>query len=193
MTDPKYLTEAQVQQLFDAGDGAPEGERRAFKLMYLGLLRVSEVCKLRVRDLVIDERLIRVVKGKGGDRHVGIGDTFAPELAGSVENKKPDDFVVTAEDGQPFTRFKLDKRLERDFADQAGFGRSQDGSFPLGFRIHCHTLRHSGARAYLRQGILDIDELRDMLGHADLTSTSIYLKTLGERIREKLKRKELRL
>ena len=81
-----------------------------------------------------------------------------------------------------FDRHQLHRRV-REYAKNAGLTEEA-----LGFKLHCHTFRHSGAREYLRKGVLNVSDLCSVLGHADLATTSIYLRTLGEGIAEKLKK-----
>lgn len=178
---PQYLSEPQIR-LFFQKIPVPDAEpRMAFKLMYVGLLRVSEVCHLYVRDLDFAQQGAMIRRSKTGDRFVQLDPEFASELQRHVEGKRPDYFVVgPATLG--FDRHYLHRKI-RECAANAGLTREA-----LGFRLHCHTLRHSGAREYLRKGLLNVVQLKKMLGHKDLATTSIYLDTLGEDISEKLKK-----
>ena len=108
---------------------------------------------------------------------------FSLVLQRHVGERTRESVVVGRSVSNPFTRFQLDKRL-RKYAGWAGLTDEV-----VGFKVHCHTLRHSGAREYLRQGILTVNDLQKMLGHRDLATTGIYLDTLAEEIGEKLDRK----
>jgi integrase/recombinase XerD len=182
---PKYLTEDQVRLLFQKIPVGDREEKMAFRLMYAALLRVSEVCKLRVRNINFVERIVAVRDSKGGDRNVHMGSGLTLELQKHLEGRGPTDWVARPTGTAPFTRFQLDKRLAK-YAKDAGLTPGV-----LGFRLHCHTLRHSGARELLRKDLLNVNDIKQMLGHKDLATTTIYLATLGEEIREKLKRGEL--
>ena len=146
-----------------------------FELMYFALLRVSEVCDLKVRDINFDERVIRVFEGKTGDRNVKIGPEFAAELAAHVKGLRPDAPVVSYDRDEPYDRDHFDYRMQK-YSRMAGIDVEIHG------RPHSHMLRHSGARESLRNGILTIEELRVQLGHSFLSTTAIYLRTDGEGI-----------
>ena len=47
-----------------------------------------------------------------------------------------------------------------------------------GVKIGPHTLRHTAAMSYLRNGG-DLATLQVMMGHADITTTKIYLSSLA--------------
>jgi site-specific recombinase XerD len=49
--------------------------------------------------------------------------------------------------------------------------------------FHTHTMRHKFATDLLERGA-DIRSLQELLGHADLSSTQVYLSVKGERLRE---------
>lgn len=53
----------------------------------------------------------------------------------------------------------------------------------LGKRIHPHTLRHSFATYLLNEGA-GIEEVRAMLGHADISTTQIYVHLSSEKLQE---------
>ena len=52
--------------------------------------------------------------------------------------------------------------------------RANDPSFPS--KVHCHMFRHSKAMHMLEAGI-NIVYIRDFLGHEDVSTTMIYLRS----------------
>ncbi len=53
----------------------------------------------------------------------------------------------------------------------------------FGFRVHPHLLRHSIAVHLLRQGA-DVRHIQQLLGHASLDTTKIYLRLVPGHLRE---------
>jgi len=77
---PKYLSESQVRLFFQKIPVPDDEYRIAFKLMYLSLLRVSEVCNLYVRDLDFAQGALMILDSKSGDRRIDLNPDFALEL-----------------------------------------------------------------------------------------------------------------
>ena len=184
---PKFLTLDQVRRLFAVLPREPELVM-AYRLMYEALMRVSEVCRLRVRDIIFDEGAVMIIGSKSGDRTIGIDDKLLSDLKIHVEERGPEEFICQSDFMRPFTRHILEKRLKRRL-HIAGLEKQKDGKGEVNFIIHPHTLRHTGAREMLNQGRLSLNEVQEMLGHRNVATTSIYTSTTGRALRDKLKAK----
>lgn len=178
--DPRYLSGEQAELLFSKIPVLDTDYLVAFRMMYELCLRVSEACNLRVRDIDFRDNVVRIIDSKSGDRTLYMPSSMANLLEKHVKGKKPGDYVVARKDARPFDKWHLHHRVKK-YAEWAGL--TQD---VLGFEMTCHKLRHTGAREYLKRGIMNIEELRKFLGHRYITTTSIYLETMGETIKEKL-------
>ena len=171
---PKILSEAEVAALIDGVSGKAPRElrdRAMLEILYGCGLRVSELCDLKMEDLVADGELLRVF-GKGSkERIVPIGGAAGRALNAYFESAR-DRFThgdlsethvfVTRRIG-PFTRqgvFKIIKQRA------AAVGIDLD-------RISPHVLRHSFASHMLAHGA-DIRAIQELLGHADIGTTQIY-------------------
>lgn len=181
---PKFLTLDQIQRLFAVIPREPELVM-AYRLMYEALMRVSEVCRLRVRDVIFEEGAVKIIGSKSGDRTIGIDDRLLADLQEHVEDRGPEEFVCQSDFMRPFTRHMLEKRLKRRLKI-AGLDKDQG---EVDFLVHPHTLRHTGAREMLNQGKLTLNEVQKMLGHKNVATTSIYTSTTGKILRDKLKAK----
>jgi integrase/recombinase XerD len=169
---PETLTVGEV----DAILAAPHVEEplawrdRAFlELAYGAGLRVSELCGLRLTDLLLAEGLVRVF-GKGGkERVVPIGrgvigavSTYLHTVRASLDRGKSLGRVLLNVRGEPLSRvgaWGIVKRCAR----RAGITK----------RVTPHTFRHSFA-THLLEGGADLRAVQEMLGHADLSTTQIY-------------------
>ncbi|MFO1340779.1 MAG: site-specific tyrosine recombinase XerD [Burkholderiaceae bacterium] len=178
---PKTLSEAQVEALLAAPDTTmPLGlrDRCMLELMYACGLRVSELVELPSVHLSLAEGVLRVT-GKGAkERLVPFGDEAASWveryvregraaiLAGQVSPA----LFVTARGG-PMTR-QMFWTLVKKHAAQAGV------TVPLS----PHTLRHAFATHLLNHGA-DLRAVQLLLGHADISTTTIYTHVARERLK----------
>jgi integrase/recombinase XerD len=169
---PEVLSVTEVEALLAAPnvDEPLAWRDRAFlELAYGAGLRVSELCNLKLTDLLLSEGLVRVL-GKGGkERVVPIGrgvigavSTYLHTLRVALDRGKSARRVLLNARGEPLSRvgaWGIVKRCAR----RAGITR----------RVTPHTLRHSFA-THLLEGGADLRAVQEMLGHADLSTTQIY-------------------
>ncbi len=181
---PEYLTTDEVDALEASIDlSANEGHRnRAIIEVFFSCgLRVSELTNLKLSDLFLDERFIRVI-GKGNkERLVPISERAIHELELWFHDRqqmqiKPgeEDFVFLNRRGHHLTRTMILIMIKRQ-AELAGIKKT----------ISPHTLRHSFATALLRGGA-DLRVIQVLLGHADIGTTEIYTHMDDESLRQEI-------
>ena len=169
---PEVLTAAEVDALEDSIDVSKwEGHRnRAIvEVLFSCGLRVSELVSLRLTNLYIEERYVRVM-GKGSkERLVPISSKALKELdLWFVDRKqmkiKPgeEDYVFLNRRGAHLTRTMILIMIKQQ-ALEAGIQKT----------ISPHTLRHSFATALLEGGA-DLRAIQVMLGHESIGTTEIY-------------------
>jgi integrase/recombinase XerD len=171
-TLPEVLSADEVGRLI----AAPSlDERLAFRdramleLAYGAGLRVSEWISLGIRDVLLEEHLVRVF-GKGSkERLVPIGRSaigaiamYLRELRPSLEKGEGKGTLFLSARGKPLSRMGAWKIL-RKYVERAGIVK----------RVSPHTLRHSFA-THLLEGGADLRAVQEMLGHADISTTQIY-------------------
>jgi len=180
---PKNLTEAQVEALLAAPDTASTlglRDRAMLETLYATGLRVSELTSLRLAQVSLDMGVVRVL-GKGSkERLVPLGEeaidwlkrylgSARTELAG---DGKSDAVFLTARRG-PMTRQGFWTLIKR-YATRAGIARD---------RLSPHVLRHAFATHLLNHGA-DLRVVQLLLGHADITTTTIYTHVARARLKE---------
>jgi len=182
---PKTLTEHQVEALLAAPDvsGALGVRDRAMlELMYASGLRVSELVTLKVLNVSLADNVLRVL-GKGNkERLVPFGQVAGLWLAQYLAAARPellagqttlDLFVSTrgAQAGSAMSRVMF-WMIVKKYARQAGI------TVPLS----PHTLRHAFATHLLNHGA-DLRAVQLLLGHADISTTTIYTHVARERLK----------
>lgn len=178
---PKTLSEPQVEALLDAPHvDTPLGlrDRAMLELMYASGLRVSELVGLKLFNLGMNEGVLRVL-GKGNkERLVPFGQVardwieryLGEARAAILGGQQTEDLFVTAR-GSGMTRVMF-WMIVKKHALAAGI------TAPLS----PHTLRHAFATHLLNHGA-DLRAVQMLLGHADISTTTIYTHVARERLK----------
>ena len=181
-TLPEVLTVAEMTQLLAAptlDDTLAFRDRAMLELAYGAGLRVSEWITLGVRDVLFEERLVRVF-GKGskerlvpiGRSAIGAVATYMRELRPELERGNGKGILFLNSRGEPLSRMGAWKILRRH-VERAGITKA----------VSPHTLRHSFA-THLLEGGADLRAVQEMLGHADISTTQIYTHVDREYLRQ---------
>ena len=166
------FSEAQIRALLDAIDTSkPEGYRdfTVFATLLDTALRVSELANLQREHLWLDDGVLKVL-GKGGkERLIPIGKAVQRLLWRYITSYRPEpsepnrDYLFLTTDGTQLTKGRIQKRL-------ALYGKKAS---IIGVRCSPHTLRHTAAVNFLRNGA-DAFSLQRLLGHSSLEMTRHY-------------------
>ncbi len=171
---PRVLSEEETFQMLDKVDGTdPRSlrDRAILEVMYGCGLRVSELCALKLEDIVADGEVLRVL-GKGSkERVVPIGKAAGRAVTAYLASARD---VFTK--GDPSVREVFVTRLKKPFTRQAVFKLIRERALAVGIapeRISPHVLRHCFASHMLQHGA-DIRAIQELLGHADIGTTQVY-------------------
>jgi len=142
---PEVITIEEFNELLKATK-KPQ-HKLAFKLGFLCCLRIAEVLSLKQEDIQKDRGFLFIRQGKGKkDRYVPIPSPIVRDLSNI-----------------PIT---IKRRALQD-----AIGKISERAIKK--KIHFHTLRHSGATYYLKQG-MNLREVQQLLGHSRIDTTTIY-------------------
>ena len=182
---PKTLGEADVDALLSAPDVGTElgmRDRAMLELMYASGLRVSELVSLKTLHVSLNEGVLRIM-GKGSkERLVPFGEEARQWLErymtqarpGMLGSRQTEDLFVTTSGPKPGTGMSrvMFWSLVKRYAIEAGI------TAPLS----PHTLRHAFATHLLNHGA-DLRAVQMLLGHADISTTTIYTHVARERLK----------
>ena len=177
---PKTMSEAQVDDLLRAPDESPLGLRDSamLELLYASGLRVSELVSLKTYHLGMNEGVLRIM-GKGNKEHlVPFGQVARESINTYLTEGRPailggqqtEDLFVTAR-GSAMSRVMF-WMLVKKYARVAGIHSP----------LSPHTLRHAFATHLLNHGA-DLRAVQLLLGHADISTTTIYTHVARERLK----------
>jgi integrase/recombinase XerD len=164
-TVPRTLAETEVVGLIEKG-AQDVRERAILETLYGTGLRAGELCRLRLEDVDLQDRLVFVSQGKGRkDRIVPFGERVRAAIVAYLRECRPakDGPLFLTRTGRRFRRHGLGM-LVAAAGKRAGLTRPASP----------HRLRHSYATHLLRNGA-DIRHIQMLLGHASLMSTQVYL------------------
>ena len=159
---PLVLSKDQVRAVLDAFT-YPQNRVIAMTLYAAGL-RVSEAVTLRITDIDSERMLLHVVQGKGRkDRLVILSPVLLHHLRCHYQRYRPRHWLFPS-------KTDPDRHISTGTVLQA-FVRVRHAV--AGKRVSPHTLRHCFATHLLESGT-NLRTVQALLGHASITSTSVY-------------------
>lgn len=160
---PVILNQQELKELFTAPTLLKQ--RVVLSLIYSAGLRGQEVINLRISDVDFERKTIHIRQSKyKKDRVVPLADSMAVGLKKYLAAENPHVWLFNGK--EPDGRYSVRglSWVMRENLKKTSITKD----------VNLHSLRHSYATHLLEQG-LNIVTLKDLLGHADITTTMIYL------------------
>lgn len=138
--------------------------RLILMLLYSAGLRVGEVVKLRVEDIDLKRRLIRIRGGKGRkDRYTILSEVALETFREYVKKYKPEKWLFPGQKKDRHISTRTVQAIFEKARNKAGIKKD----------VTVHSLRHSFATHLLESGI-DLRYIQELLGHKSSKTTEIY-------------------
>ena len=182
---PHILTPEEIDQLLEqpkAIDLKGFRDKAMLELLYATGIRVSEMMELNLSDVNLDMGFIHCSFGDH-ERIIPIGKICTAAVTEYINNARP--LLVK------------DKNETALFLNLLGRRRSRQGfwkilkqyalSAGINADITPHTLRHSFAAHLLENGA-DLRSIQSMMGHADVSTTQVYARLAGSRLKDVYKK-----
>ena len=176
---PHSLSEHDVEALLHAPDIETElglRDRTMLEVLYASGLRVTELIRLQLEQVSLQQGLVRII-GKGDkERLVPLGEESLDWLQRYLRHgrgalsQKSSPWIFITQRGTLLTRQAFWYRIKH-YAQLAG----------INAHLSPHTLRHAFATHLLNHGA-DLRVLQMLLGHSDLSTTQIYTQVARERL-----------
>ncbi len=177
---PDFLTREEAAALVAVPNlRYPTGHRNHYLIrFFLGTgLRASELINVKVADLDLKQRRLKVRAGKrrrgekkARHRVVAVSQATADALGLYLNTRKFDsEYLFSTAEGKPLQDSYLRHMLAR-YGKRAGIER----------RVHPHLLRHSHA-TWLYDAAVPLTTIQSQLGHDRLETTAIYAHASGKR------------
>ncbi|WP_439879763.1 tyrosine-type recombinase/integrase [Pontibacter sp. MBLB2868] len=167
---PVVLSKPEVKRLLSAPKLLKH--RVLLATLYGCGLRNFELCNLKLPDVDFDRRMLHVRQGKGGkDRYVPLSEHLIRGLQAYIQAECPQQWLFNGQ-VQENEQGLRDRRyttvgvqwVVREARKAAGIQK----------QVTPHTLRHTFATHLLEDG-LDIVSIKELLGHACIDTTMVYL------------------
>ena len=141
-------------------------------------MRVTEMISLDIDDVKLDEGYV-VCRGRSKSRNIPLGSMSLKALKEYIDDARPylirdesEEALFVNVNGTRLTRQGFWK-IVKYYKEQAHIEKD----------ITPHVLRHSFATHLLQNGA-DLKAVQEMLGHADISTTQIYLNSKQSRLKE---------
>lgn len=192
---PFTLNEQQIDELLDAPDVSDDlglRDRAMLELLYATGLRVTELVKLHISQISLQQGVIRVI-GKGNkERLVPVGEVALDWLSRYYQRSRPQLLSTAATNHQQSSQCSevFVTRRGRAMSRQAFWYMVKRYAMVAGINsdhLSPHTLRHAFATHLLNHGA-DLRVVQMLLGHSDISTTQIYTHVADQRLRELYKK-----
>ena len=181
-TLPKFLQKEVLEQILsnsDKDDWQLKRDKTILELLYSTGIRLSELVAIDMGDVQIDQKIVKVF-GKGGkERIVPFGgkaaealDFYLKERNMHVQKNLDDNPLFISKQGLRISPRTVQSRLKKLF-----------DSVAAGSGFTPHLMRHTFATHLLDHGA-DIRAVKELLGHASLSSTQIYTHLETEKMKK---------
>lgn len=179
---PKVLTQEEINRLFDVAylDQSIKGIRLCvmLEILYASGLRVSELITLKKSCINnYNQYPVLLIKGKGDkERLVPLHEKAYQQIKAYLPHvPKTTEYLFVARGNKPMTRMRV-FQLIKALAVKAGIDPT---------KISPHIIRHAFATHMLKNGA-DLMLLKEILGHAHLSTSEIYLHVMPEDLKDLL-------
>ena len=178
---PQILTISETKKLMDSPDlKSDKGirDKAMLELLYATGIRVSELLSLKIEDMNLNMEYV-VCHEKSKDRIIPFGSAAKAALETYMENTREQmiggvqsEYLFVNCSGKPMSRQGFWK-LIKYYAEKVGIEKE----------ITPHTFRHSFAAHLLENGA-DVQSVQKMMGHADVSTTQMYVEMQTGNVRD---------
>ncbi len=169
---PIVLSRTEINKIIKAIDNPKH--KTILSLLYGCGLRVSEIVKIKIKDIDCDRKMLLVSKTKGEkDRYINIPNKLSEILKNQVKIKEKNDYLFTSNRSSKSLSTMTITKIVKNATKKANIKKN----------ISPHTFRHSFATHLLESGT-DIRYIQALLGHARLETTQIYTKVANNKLNQ---------
>ena len=177
---PVYVEQQQMQRLFDgvafSDDFAGQRDRLLLELFYATGMRLSELVNLKEGDIDFGSSSVKVLGKRNKERIVPLTPLVLRAIKTYLEEKRKNGWAGEArlfvtDAGKPVYARMVYRIVKRALGQVTTLEKKSP-----------HVLRHTFATHMLNNGA-DINSIKDILGHANLSATQVYTHNNVEKLK----------
>jgi len=176
---PTFVEEKNLNHLLDDGffssDFHGERDKMVIAMLYGTGIRLSELLNLSVNNIDLAQYQIKVTGKRNKQRIIPFFRSLRPQIEGYLALKNETfpmsaGVLILTDKGEPAYE-KLIYRIVKDYLSKVTLLEKRSP----------HVLRHTYATHLLNKGA-DLNAVKELLGHANLSATEIYTHTTFEKL-----------
>ena len=165
---PNYLTIIDLEKIYELDLSLRD--KLIVELLYSTGIRLSELVNIKISDINFYDKTIKVL-GKGNKERYVLFGSFCSKLLKEYINNENRVYLLLNKNGNKLSERGVEYIIEKIFK-----------SVNVHAKLTPHTLRHTFATHMLDNGC-DLVTVQKLLGHSDLSTTSIYTHISNEHLR----------
>lgn len=168
---PQTVSEDSMRLLIDSIEVIDEKDSRdktMISLMYATGMRVSEICNIKLNDISLSHNTLTII-GKGNKERIAFFDDVTKLLLQEYISVYRDNFLRN----QTQYLFLLNNGNKISRGQFYNILQKRVLLSPISKHIHPHMLRHTFATELLNNDA-DLRSIQELLGHSDISTTTIY-------------------
>ena len=173
---PVFIEEDQIEYLLDKID-FEEGfigrrNKLIIELFYVTGIRLSELINIKKDDIDFYNRVIKILGKRNKERLIPLSSNIIKDLKNFISNNTITDFLFTNDNGNKLYPRLVYRVVHRYIGKISSVSKKSP-----------HILRHTFATHMLNNGA-DINAIKNLLGHANLSATQVYTHNSIERLKK---------
>ena len=177
---PQFVQESEMNRLLDTSvfpdDFTGLRDKAVLSLFYGTGMRLSELMGIRMADLHLRERIVKVLGKRNKERLIPYPSEISNDISRYLEIRNDlfgvtNNFLFVTDKGEQV----YEKLLYRIVRKYLSLVTTMEKRSP-------HVLRHSYATHLLNRGA-DLNAIKELLGHASLAATQVYTHTSFEKLK----------
>ena len=178
---PQILTSKEVELLLDQPqciDAKGYRDKAMLELLYATGIRVTELIDLNIGDVNLNAGVVRC-QSRNRERFIPLYPAAVKAVSEYITLVRPQ-MIATPDEQSLFVNVSGERMSRQGFWKIIKFYQKKAG---IEKDITPHTLRHSFAAHLLENGA-DIHDIKEMLGHADISSTQVYSHLIKKQLKD---------
>ena len=159
------FSEKEVDQVFENFESDMNNrDKLMIEIFYSTGIRRDELINIKLVDILFDSRVIKVTGKRNKQRMIPMLPNLSSNITDYINNSDPKIYLFESKKSKKLSASTIYRVINKYFR-----------SVSSKVKISPHVLRHTFATHMFNSGA-DINTIKEILGHASLSSTQIYTK-----------------